>query len=225
MMPCRRAIRCAIRIDDMSSEPSRTASTTLTAATTSAASSAQPKPSTRRMPSVRASVASRMPASADQHEQEAEDERDRQPQRGEHGRDDRVQRRHDRRDEQRAPEAVDPDSGQDPGGHHERDAGGDPRRRRAGTAAGADAPAATRWARVRWTSRLLLVGSWLLRPAPPARTAGRPYDRPPRIASPALDETRRGRSGRVPIVTLRGVCAGARGSAPAASPSAIVPGR
>ena len=37
MMPWRRAIRCAIRIDPMSSVPSRTASTTLTAATTSAA--------------------------------------------------------------------------------------------------------------------------------------------------------------------------------------------
>ena len=53
MMPCRRAIRCAIRIDDMSSEPRSTASTTLTAATTSEASSAQPKPSTVSTPSVR----------------------------------------------------------------------------------------------------------------------------------------------------------------------------
>ena len=35
----------------------------------------------------------------DQHEQEAEDERERQPQRGEHRRDDRVQRRDDHRDE------------------------------------------------------------------------------------------------------------------------------
>ena len=64
MMPWRRAIRCAIRIDDMSSVPSMTASTTLTAATTSAASSAQPKPSTVSTPSVSASVRSRMPASA-----------------------------------------------------------------------------------------------------------------------------------------------------------------
>ena len=105
MMPCRRAIRCAMRIEDVSSEPRSTASTTLTAATTSAASSAQPKLSTVSTPSVRASVDEEDARVRDQHEQEAEDERERQPQRGEHRRDDRVQRRHDRRDEQRAPEA------------------------------------------------------------------------------------------------------------------------
>ena len=64
MMPCRRAIRCAIRIEAVSSVPSTTASTTLTAATTSDVSSAQPKSSTVRMPSVSASAASRIAASA-----------------------------------------------------------------------------------------------------------------------------------------------------------------
>ena len=64
MMPCRRAIRCAMRTDDMSSEPRMTASTTLTAATTSAARSAQPKPSTVSTPSVRPVGRGRMPASA-----------------------------------------------------------------------------------------------------------------------------------------------------------------
>ena len=64
MMPCRRAIRCAIRIEDVSSEPRITASTTLTAATTSAASSAQPKLSTLSTPSVTSSAMRRMTASA-----------------------------------------------------------------------------------------------------------------------------------------------------------------
>ena len=64
MMPCRRAIRCAMRIAEVSSEPRRTASTRLTAATTSEASRAQPKPSTLSIPSVRSSARSRMPASA-----------------------------------------------------------------------------------------------------------------------------------------------------------------
>ena len=63
----------------------------------------------------------------EQHQQEAEDERERQSQGGEHGRDDRVQRRHDRRHEQRTQVAVDPDTGQDPGGRHEGDARGKPR--------------------------------------------------------------------------------------------------
>ena len=66
MIPCRFAIRCAIRIDDMSSEPRITARTTLTAATTSAASSAQPKLSTLNAPSVTRNSAAiwRMSASA-----------------------------------------------------------------------------------------------------------------------------------------------------------------
>ena len=113
----------------MSSEPRTTASTTLTAATTSAASSAQPKLSTLSTPSVtfRSAAIWRMSGVRDQDEQEAEDERERQPQRGEHRRDDRVQRRDDRRDEQRTPEVVDVDAGQDRGGHHQRDARGKPR--------------------------------------------------------------------------------------------------
>ena len=64
MMPWRRAIRCAMRTEDMSSEPSTTASTTLTAATTSAARRAQPKLSIVMMPSVKLSVARRIAASA-----------------------------------------------------------------------------------------------------------------------------------------------------------------
>ena len=63
----------------------------------------------------------------DQHEQEAEEKRERQPQGSENGRDDRVQRRDDHCDEQRAPEVVDVDTGQDPGGHHQRDARRKPR--------------------------------------------------------------------------------------------------
>ena len=103
MIPCLRAIRCAIRIDDMSSEARRTASTTLTAATTSAASSAQPKLSTRRIP--RSGRRRRSGCRRRRQDQEkAEDERERQPQGGEDGWDDRVQRRHDRRDEQRTQE-------------------------------------------------------------------------------------------------------------------------
>ena len=65
MMPCRRAIRCAIRIVDVSSDaPRTTASTTLTAATTRAARRAQPKLSTLSTPSVTASAMRRMTASA-----------------------------------------------------------------------------------------------------------------------------------------------------------------
>ena len=64
MMPWRRPIRRAMRIEDVSSVPRRTAMTTLTAATMSEVSSAQPKPSTVSTPSVRASVRRRMPASA-----------------------------------------------------------------------------------------------------------------------------------------------------------------
>ena len=66
MIPCRRAIRCAVRIEDMSSEPRRTASTTLTAATMNAARSAQPKLSTLKTPSVTFSSAAiwRITASA-----------------------------------------------------------------------------------------------------------------------------------------------------------------
>ena len=64
MMPSRRAMRCAIRIDDVSSVPRSTASTMLTAATTSEVRNAQPKPSTVSTPSVRLSVSTRMPASA-----------------------------------------------------------------------------------------------------------------------------------------------------------------
>ena len=96
---------------------------------------AAPSRSCRRVstPSVRSSVSSRMAGVGDQDEQEAEHERERQPQRGEHGRDDRVQRRDDRRDEQRAPEVVDADAGQEPGGHHQRDARGEPRDERART--------------------------------------------------------------------------------------------
>ena len=63
----------------------------------------------------------------DQHEQEAEEKRERQPQGSKNGRDDRVQRRDDHCDEQRAPEVVDVDTGQDPGGHHQRDARREPR--------------------------------------------------------------------------------------------------
>ena len=63
----------------------------------------------------------------DQHEQEAEHERQRQPQRGQHGRDDRVQRRGHRRHQQRPTEALDADTGQDPRGHHQRDARRQPR--------------------------------------------------------------------------------------------------
>ena len=63
----------------------------------------------------------------DQHEQEAEDERERQPKSCEHGRDDRVQGRDDRRHEQRTQEALDVDAGQDPCGHHQGDARGEPR--------------------------------------------------------------------------------------------------
>ena len=62
--PCRRAMRFATRIEYVSSEPRKTASTTLTAATTSAASSAQPKLSTVSMPSVMSSAMRRMSASA-----------------------------------------------------------------------------------------------------------------------------------------------------------------
>ena len=72
MMPCRRAIRCAIRIEYVSSEPRRTASTTLTAATTSAASSAQPKLSTVSTPSVRLVGEQEDAGVREQHEQEAE---------------------------------------------------------------------------------------------------------------------------------------------------------
>ncbi len=66
MIPCRRAILCAMRIVDVSSEPRMTASTTLTAATTNAASSAQPKLSTVSTPSVtfRSAAMRRMTASA-----------------------------------------------------------------------------------------------------------------------------------------------------------------
>ena len=63
----------------------------------------------------------------DQHEQEAEHERERQAQSGEHRWDDRVQRRDDRRDEQRTPEALDVDARKHRGGHHQRDARGEPR--------------------------------------------------------------------------------------------------
>ena len=64
MMPCRRAIRWAMRIDDVSSEPMNTSITTLTAAMTSAARSAQPKLSTLSTPSVTASAMRRIAASA-----------------------------------------------------------------------------------------------------------------------------------------------------------------
>ena len=63
----------------------------------------------------------------EQHQEEAGHERERQSQRGEDGRDDRVQRCDDRRDEQRTPVVVDADTGQEPGGHHQRDAHGKPR--------------------------------------------------------------------------------------------------
>ena len=94
----------------------------------------------------------------DQDEQEAEHERERQPQRGEHGRDDRVQRRDDRRDDQRTPEALDADTGQQPGRHHQRDAHGKPRDDQREHPPNADARAATPWigrtsARSRWASR------------------------------------------------------------------------
>ena len=62
-----------------------------------------------------------------QHEQEAEHQRERQPQRREHGRDDGIQHRHDRCDEQRAPEVVDVDAGQDSSRDHQGDAGSEPR--------------------------------------------------------------------------------------------------
>src|SRR3954451_21985367 len=64
--PCRRAIRCAMRIEEPSCEPSTTARTTLTAATTSEARSAQPKLSTSSAPSVtsRLAATSRISASA-----------------------------------------------------------------------------------------------------------------------------------------------------------------
>ena len=52
---------------------------------------------------------------------------ERQLQRGEHGRDDGVQRRDDHRHEQRPPEALDVDAGEDRGGHHQGDARGEPR--------------------------------------------------------------------------------------------------
>ena len=64
MMPCRRAIRWAMRIGVVSSVPRMTASTTLTAATTSAASNAQPKLSTVSTPSVTRAAATRISASA-----------------------------------------------------------------------------------------------------------------------------------------------------------------
>ena len=64
MIPWRFAIRCAIRIDELSSVPKATASTTLTAATTSAARSAQPKLSTLSTPSVTSAAMRRMTASA-----------------------------------------------------------------------------------------------------------------------------------------------------------------
>jgi hypothetical protein len=63
----------------------------------------------------------------EQDEHEAEDERQRQPQRREDRRDDRVERRGDRRNEQRAPEAVDVNTRQEPGGHHQGDTRGEPR--------------------------------------------------------------------------------------------------
>ena len=62
----------------------------------------------------------------DQDEQEAEHERQRQPQRGEHGRDHRVQRRDDHRDDEGAQEALDVDAGQEARSHHQRDAGAEP---------------------------------------------------------------------------------------------------
>ena len=127
MMPCRRAIRCAIRIPQVSSEPRRTASRRLAAAATSEARRAQPKPSTLKIPSVRSSASEQDAGVREQHEQEAENERERQPQRGEHRRDDRVQRCGDRRDEERPKEVVDADAGQDPGGHHQCDARSKPR--------------------------------------------------------------------------------------------------
>ena len=64
MIPCRRAIRCAMRIEEVLSEPTNTAITTLTAATTSDARSAQPKLSTLITPSVTASAIRRIAASA-----------------------------------------------------------------------------------------------------------------------------------------------------------------
>ena len=121
----------------------------------------------------------------DQHEQEAEHERERQAQRGEHGRDDRVQRRDDRRDDQRAPEALDADTGQQRRRPPSRRRPWQATRRRAGTAGNADARAASPWigrtsARSRWAS-----GS-------PCQSGAPRRDRMTashRTASPTLDET------------------------------------
>ena len=63
----------------------------------------------------------------DQDEQKAEDERQRQSQGSEHGRDDRVEQRDDRCDDEGAPEAADVDTRKRPRGHHQGDARGKPR--------------------------------------------------------------------------------------------------
>ena len=119
--PCRRAIRCGCGSRYVSSLSSRErpSSTTLTAATIERGEQGPPEavhPAAPRLSRQPRPAASRV---RNQHEQEAEDQRERQPQRREHRRDDRIQHRHDRGDEQRAPEVVDVDAREDPGGDHQ----------------------------------------------------------------------------------------------------------
>ena len=105
MIPCRRAIRCAMRIEYVSSEP-RSDGEHDAHGGDDERGEERPAEAVDGEHPVGQGVGQQEDAGVgDQHEQEAEDERERQPQRGEHRRDDRVQRRDDRRDDQRTPEA------------------------------------------------------------------------------------------------------------------------
>ena len=136
MIPCRRAIRFATRIEYVSSEPRNTVSTRLTAATASAASSAQPKLSTVSTPSVTSAAISEDRRVRDEHEQEAENQRERQPQGRHDGWDDRVERGDDHRDHERTPEALDTDPGQEARDHQQGHAHRQPRDQQHRTTAG-----------------------------------------------------------------------------------------
>ena len=145
MIPCRRAIRCAMRIEDMSSEPRNTSITTLTAATTSAARSAQPKLSTLITPSVTASAMRRIAASAISTSRKPRTSVSGKRSAASKRRNDRVQRRDDRRDEQRTPEAVDVDTREESRRRPSRQRRWRATRRGAGTSANAGARASRLW--------------------------------------------------------------------------------
>ena len=138
--PVRRAIRRITRSVYVSSSfaPRRTSSTTLAADATSAASSAQPKWSTEIASGRSSAAIMNMSASSDEHEQQAEDERVRERQRGDERREHRVEDRDQRRRDDRAGPALDPDAGDDRGGQDERGRRQDPVHQQA---EGADAQA------------------------------------------------------------------------------------